>query len=469
MFNSVALNVVIGLVFIYLLYSLLATVLSEIIATILALRARNLREAVDRMLNDDNTETKSRLSRLWDTLKLMKKPQNEIIDKFYDDPEIKYLGSSGLFKEPSNIKTENFSKTVLNILFGSEATRAKIDNFFNKYFKATPHTPEQITDKIYEHFKDNSLGKNDILTLWKGSKNDTSKFIYKLDHFKNKKADKDLKVEIDKLIPEIEPPHINSLHLGKETAGYLLRLWEESSGDVAKFKSRLENWFDNTMEHAIEWYRRKIQVVLLVLGFFLACVFNADTFSIVKKLSVDKDARDKLVSMANTYLVNNKNVPEGDVAQNVSFNKKLDSLLSVKKTLEKDITDANTILGTGVLLPDTLKVVIDPKTREKKYFPLIDPVGLPKSVSQRKEAVFSISSAEKWGYFFRLLKHHYWGYLITAIAISLGAPFWFDLLNKLMSLRTSQKQNSDTQTAQAKTTEPVVVQINSKPDEEAVG
>ena len=53
MFNSVALDVVIGLVLFYLLYSLLATVLSELIATWLGLRARNLKEAIDRMLNDE--------------------------------------------------------------------------------------------------------------------------------------------------------------------------------------------------------------------------------------------------------------------------------------------------------------------------------------------------------------------------------------------------------------------------------
>jgi len=29
------------------------------------------------------------------------------------------------------------------------------------------------------------------------------------------------------------------------------------------------------------------------------------------------------------------------------------------------------------------------------------------------------------------------GWLITALALSLGAPFWFDLLNKLMNLRSS--------------------------------
>ena len=29
------------------------------------------------------------------------------------------------------------------------------------------------------------------------------------------------------------------------------------------------------------------------------------------------------------------------------------------------------------------------------------------------------------------------GWVITALALSLGAPFWFDLLNKLMKLRGS--------------------------------
>ena len=59
MFNNVALDVVIGLVFVFLLYSLFATVVAEIIATKLGLRARNLKEAVDRMLNDEDDDPNS--------------------------------------------------------------------------------------------------------------------------------------------------------------------------------------------------------------------------------------------------------------------------------------------------------------------------------------------------------------------------------------------------------------------------
>ncbi len=34
---------------------------------------------------------------------------------------------------------------------------------------------------------------------------------------------------------------------------------------------------------------------------------------------------------------------------------------------------------------------------------------------------------------------HFAGYLLTVLALSLGAPFWFDILNKLVKLRTSSK------------------------------
>lgn len=51
MFNSPILDVTIGLVFIFLLYSLLATSINEAIATLFGLRARMLRNAiVERML-----------------------------------------------------------------------------------------------------------------------------------------------------------------------------------------------------------------------------------------------------------------------------------------------------------------------------------------------------------------------------------------------------------------------------------
>ena len=53
MFNNGALDIVIGLVFIYLLYSLLATIIQEIIAAWLSFRAKYLEKAIMRMLDND--------------------------------------------------------------------------------------------------------------------------------------------------------------------------------------------------------------------------------------------------------------------------------------------------------------------------------------------------------------------------------------------------------------------------------
>jgi hypothetical protein len=38
------------------------------------------------------------------------------------------------------------------------------------------------------------------------------------------------------------------------------------------------------------------------------------------------------------------------------------------------------------------------------------------------------------------LRWHFIGCFITGVALSLGAPFWFDLLNKLVNLRSAGKK-----------------------------
>ena len=384
MFNSVALNVVIGLVFIYLLYSLLATVLAETIATFLNLRARNLKEAIGRML-DDEKDDRNFFQRLGDSLLLMKTSKSNIVKDFYNHPEIKYLGSSGVFKSPSNFKAKSFSKTLISLLVGEKM-----------------------------------INKENIETILG-------------------------KINSSNISPEI----LESLNniFGSQTANYIRSLWQESQGDIEKFKLQLESWFDRTMEHTIEWYKRKIRVVTFIIGLCIAWFFNADTFVIVKNLSVDKDARDNLVNMATAYVQNNKIAADTliikDTVELKEFSERLDSLLTVKKQLVEDIKKANYILGSGCWPPDTVYINIDPKTNVKYYTPPIDVKSLSQSDKETKSDSIIFSFWEKVGYMFKLLYHHFFGFFITAIAISLGAPFWFDLLNKLMQLRTSKKEGTD--------------------------
>ncbi|HPH38336.1 MAG TPA: hypothetical protein PL108_11765, partial [Sediminibacterium sp.] len=208
MFDNVAIDIVIGLVFVYLLYSLLATIIAEIIATQLGIRALNLKEAVDRMLSDTQNSTK--MQRWKDTLSLRKDPDNDRINKFYNNPEIKYLGSTGIFKIPSSFKAETFSRTLLYELNGSGTlNKTNIENELN------------------------------ILTL--------------------------------PILQNPNPPKPGESNnkartLDIQSAQFVLSLFHYSNGDLDKFKLHLEAWFDRTMDQATEWYKRKIQFILVVLG-----------------------------------------------------------------------------------------------------------------------------------------------------------------------------------------------------------
>jgi hypothetical protein len=63
------------------------------------------------------------------------------------------------------------------------------------------------------------------------------------------------------------------------------------------------------------------------------------------------------------------------------------------------------------------------------------------------------------------------GFLITAFAICLGAPFWFDLLSKVVKIRsTGTKENGKGVDAEkSNSTSPVTVQVNNQNVEEAIG
>ena len=385
MFNSVALNVVIGLVFIYLLYSLLVTITSELIATALSFRARNLKEGIDRMLNDEKKVKFIR--RILDTLNLTKNPSNPAVNAFYDNPEIKYQGSSGVFKAPTSFKADSFSKTLMTILFGKSV----------------------VTKDVIENKIDNLVIKG-----------------------RNKNG------------------HLVEKKIQEETAAYIKGLWEEAQGDIDKFKDLLGKWFDKTMVHNLEWYKRKMRAVSLILGFLLAWFFNADTFVIVKNLSVDKDAREKLVSMANAYLEGQKYEQTSSQLDSIKTKQDLEAKFTEIKALSENVQDdilkSNNILGIGCSLPDSAEI-IKQKDGKIMYKPVVESDFISGRKLEIRNNFVHFECRHKWCYFFWLLWHHFPGFLVTAIAISLGAPFWFDLLSKVTSLRTGSKEPTNAQPA----------------------
>ena len=52
-----------------------------------------------------------------------------------------------------------------------------------------------------------------------------------------------------------------------------------------------------------------------------------------------------------------------------------------------------------------------------------------------------------------MLKTHWLGWLLTSIAVSLGAPFWFDTLNRFMNIRNAGRAPDEPRDKSSKTPE----------------
>jgi len=336
MFNSTVLDIVIGLVFIYLLYSLLATIIQEIIATYRNLRAGILKKGIARMLDDESKGVYLSI-------------------QFYKHPLIKYLGENkrnGKPGEPAYLTAQNFAKVLIDLLRG--------DNF----------QPGQSQNPLIQQ------SINDKKTLWG-----------------------------------------NRAEISPETLSYIKSIWADAQGDVEKFRVLLEQWFDDTMERASGWYKKQTQVRLFYIGLSIAIFFNVDTISIAEKLSNNPKLAAQLADNAAVYIQNHNQQPRssGDSVnptnqKNIDQNqikKSMELMESANDLVQKNIKDANKLLGLGwTKVFDNDEINKDESWLHYKYI-------LP-----------TILLA-------------FFGWIITALAISLGAPFWFDLLNKLMKLRSS--------------------------------
>ncbi len=156
------------------------------------------------------------------------------------------------------------------------------------------------------------------------------------------------------------------------------------------FRRNLEGWFNNAMERVGGWYKRWTQRVLLGLAIFVVVASNADTVMLINRLSNDSVLRASLVAAAQ------------DAAK-----------------AHSDQTAPN----DGQNMQMVLQKAADMKL----------PIGWssnPDDFSHLNSPELSLKFAS-WA-FYKLF-----GLLISVLAVSLGAPFWFDTLSKFVNLRSA--------------------------------
>lgn len=534
MFNSPILDIAIGLIFIFLLYSLLATSIHEAVATLLSLRASMLRKSIiENMLSDTPLPSRFRsfikgFKDLARSITRSGKPKTSLGWKFYAHPVIKNYGESGMFPLPSYIPPDNFSAVLIDIL---------LKDFDDNIAKIATRKIQQG-----ETQDDQYTVEADLRQLANG---------YKIRELLQHHLYCYTTIDKHRYYIECDICRILDMHL------------RNSLYDLDAFGDRLEKWFDDSMHRVSGWYKRQTQFILFIIGFILAFLFNVDTIEIAGRLTTDKDAREKLVMLASKATESYKDDPrvkqisaakiptEEQVQQFEQVKKEYTAHVDeARRLLTNDIREANNLLSVGwngfgrndslfltnlraekhwlfgnafirswqksqqdTMLQHQIKNAADKYAlmalEAQKSGTADNLIGVNtdtaidrkimtvraqqlKSEIQHIDAkkAATIDSLRNAAYYKDLVKNHskklklkyvkqklggskILGFLIMAFAICLGAPFWFDLLNKLVRIRGTGDKESAQKTplpAMGTPQQPLAVTVNNQQGgEEAVG
>ena len=221
-----------------------------------------------------------------------------------------------------------------------------------------------------------------------------------------------------------------------------VRLAETSlDRQLAAFHAGVEQWFREVSDRAQGWLKRKTQVVSLTAAAVLCIFANADTFELAERLSVDQGFRDDLVRKAEASV----KAGEGQDA-NSPVAKSVETCRSKAASQQKDNAASG---NAAVLTPDQSGKLVDclHDAVKTEYAAAASAFSLgwkrppPTTVEEWQAA---------WREVFTLKKLA--GLLLTTIAVSLGATFWFKLLESMLRL-TGRKPGGDDATASAARTD----------------
>ncbi len=326
--GSVAIDVAIGLAFIYFVLSLVCSAINELLASLRNWRAKNLEKGIRSLLGEAGKNS------------------------FYGQKRVKVLKEKES-RNPSYISARTFALTVFDTIAPDIAEEEK----------------KQAEAEKAKAEAEKANGKK-----------------------KKKKAktapSHDVLEPARKAVAKMDDSEVKEL-LGRAVAS--------ARTDIDEVRKALETEFDEVMDRVSGWYKRKVQYVLFAIAIVVAFAANADSFTMGSRLAKEEAVRNAVVAQAIA-------ATEADEVTVPTVDDDGDPIEESEAALQ--------VVGERVAHVEALNLPIG---WSSENVPEIDDLG---------SGIVGVLS--KLG-----------GLLITAFALSLGAPFWFDALGKLAHLRST--------------------------------
>jgi len=382
--SSGIVDLAIGLVFVFGVTAALASAVTELISRLLGLRAAYLLSGLRELLDSGSIVTDLGEAR-----------------KDYDD--IRGLVAGG--QQPAAVQLAGAQAAAVTgpsataallggPILGSQGMPGKADNRTLKVSppkKTDSHAPNQSSSGLLGLWRNRRS-----LPSYISSRSFADALIDLLvpDASGDTTMDK-IRTSIDRL-PAVLGPLKSSLQALAKNVG----------DDITKFRTAVEHWYDDHMDRVSGWYKRRVAKITLVVGAILVVLLNINALTIARTLYSDSTVNAAVSSVAS----NGKSCPVGGDER------------TCLSTLESDLSSA-----AAAGLPVGWGTVRDclPKNAHCNW------------LDQR--GVFSRHGGSPWQLILVLL-----GFLIMVGSIVPGARFWFGLLSKLGSLRTTGPKPAST-------------------------
>jgi hypothetical protein len=199
--------------------------------------------------------------------------------------------------------------------------------------------------------------------------------------------------------------------------GALSAVLSDSQNHLKTDQQKIQAWYDDAMERVSGWYKRRTTLWIWGLALLITVCINADTVRITKVLWTNQAVRSAVVDAANARAHAAPPEPMPLVEYSDPQNPQASSPVNIPS--EALTPDEKALLGQLM-------------------------IGWQEDLKELKTA--DGAAIASW------VGLHVLGWFLTIVALSLGAPFWFDMLNKFINLRNSGQapaKAADTDTAAA--------------------
>ncbi len=306
------------------------------------------------------------------------------------------------------------------------------------------NTKESLGQAIMDHCAVTALSEKGKSPSYIDAKNFTSAVLEKLTFDTNNPTS--IANDLNTFIVKLQQTDVLSVELKRAFLTYAYEARDaykntsdKTISDIQIFRAKIENWFDTSMDRLTGDFKRRFsRPATFIVATITVILMNADSVNIAKYLYSNPEARAQVAAQAYKAAQ--------DSTQ--SFNKRIAAMQNANDTTVKQLQST---FQTGLDNINTAKAALNQNL----------PFGWEATNFKELNGFFIILS--------KIL-----GLAVTILAVMLGAPFWFDLLNKVTNLRgTGSKPASsagaDNTTSATPAVAPITVTVNSNKDEEAAG